>query len=59
MAELEATADQEIAPVEPERIPEEQRCTGFCEVELGFCLPAACQEASRCLHCDYVMIEEE
>ena len=59
MAKLEAESDQEKPAAEPERIPDAYRCTGFAEVELGFSFPVACREASRCLHCDYVPLEDE
>jgi NADH-quinone oxidoreductase subunit F len=58
MAELEAGADEERPAAEVSTIPESYRRSGFSEVELGFSLPVACREAGRCLHCDYVMIEE-
>jgi hypothetical protein len=59
MAALEEGADQEIPATVAPKIPDTYRCSGFSEVELGFSFPLACREASRCLHCDYVMIEEE
>ena len=59
MAKLEETSEQEIAPAEAGEIPEAYRRSGFAEVELGFSLPLACREATRCLHCDYVAIEED
>lgn len=59
LAELEAAAEQErpanICPV----IGDDYRRSGFAEVEMGYSLPVACREASRCLHCDYIPIEEE
>lgn len=49
---------EEVRPAEPpQRIPEAYRCSGFCEVELGYSMAAACREASRCLHCDFEVIE--
>jgi len=59
MAVLEETADQEKPPAEVPRIPDAYRRSGFSEVELGYPLPVACREAARCLHCDYVLLEEE
>jgi pyruvate/2-oxoglutarate dehydrogenase complex dihydrolipoamide dehydrogenase (E3) component len=59
MTQLEETADEERPPVEVTKIPDAYRRSGFSEVEGGFSLPAACREASRCLHCDYVMVEDE
>jgi len=44
-------------PEEP-TVPVEQRKSGFCEVELGLCEGAACQEARRCLRCDLEYEEE-
>ena len=58
MAKLEETSEQEIAAAEPGQIPDAYR-SGFAEVELGFSFPLACREATRCLHCDYVAIEED
>jgi len=58
MAALEEAGDEE-KPAEPVPcLAEAQRRGGFSEVELGYTLAAACREASRCLHCDYVMVEE-
>lgn len=59
MAQLEETADEERPPAEVPRIPDTYRRSGFAEVELGYSLPTACREAGRCLHCDYLVIEEE
>jgi NADH-quinone oxidoreductase subunit F len=59
MEALEAASEEEKPAAEVPRIPDEYRRGGFSEVELGFTLPVACREASRCLHCDYVMVEEE
>ncbi|MCX7598649.1 MAG: FAD-dependent oxidoreductase [Armatimonadetes bacterium] len=59
MAKLEEMGEQEMPPVQPRRIPDDCRCAGFAEVELGFPRELACLEAQRCLHCDYEMVEEE
>jgi len=59
MAQLEETADEEKPAAEVATISDAYRRSGFSEVELGFTLPVACREATRCLHCDYVMVEEE
>jgi NADH-quinone oxidoreductase subunit F len=59
MAALEETGDQERPAAQVPKIPDSYRYSGFAEVELGFSVPVACREASRCLHCDYVMIEED
>jgi NADH-quinone oxidoreductase subunit F len=59
MEQLEQAADEERPPAEPQVIPDEYRRSGFAEIELGYSFPVACREATRCLHCDYVMIEEE
>jgi NADH-quinone oxidoreductase subunit F len=59
MAALEAAAEEERAAAQVPKIPDSYRYSGFAEVELGFSVPVACREASRCLHCDYVMMEEE
>jgi NADH-quinone oxidoreductase subunit F len=59
MAQLEETADEEIPAADVPKIPDAYRRSGFSEVELGYTLPVACREATRCLHCDYVMVEEE
>jgi len=59
MAALEeAATEEEPAPAVP-RVSDAYRRSGFCEVELGYSMPVACREASRCLHCDFVLIEEE
>ena len=59
MAALEESGDEEKPATESPRIPDAYRRTGFSEVELGYSAPVACREASRCLHCDYLLIEEE
>ncbi len=59
MASLEENAEEERPPVDSPRIPDAYRRTGFSEVELGYSVPVACREAARCLHCDYLLIEEE
>ena len=59
MLELEASADQEKPANVGQTIPEAYRRSGFAEVELGYSLPVACREASRCLHCDYIPMEAE
>ena len=59
MASLEEGADEERPAAEAGHIPEAYRRTGFSEVELGYSAPVACREASRCLHCDFLLIEEE
>jgi NADH-quinone oxidoreductase subunit F len=59
MAALEEGGDEEKPATESPRIPDAYRRTGFSEVELGYSAPVACREASRCLHCDYLLIEEE
>jgi NADH-quinone oxidoreductase subunit F len=55
---LEAGADEEIPRTPVPVIADEQRLCSFCEVELGFSADAALREASRCLHCDYILVEE-
>jgi NADH-quinone oxidoreductase subunit F len=59
LAALEETADEEIPTTPSPRIADEERVCSFREVELGYSVDMACREASRCLHCDYVMVEEE
>ncbi len=59
LAALEENGDEERAPAEVPCIPDAYRRSGFAEVEMGYSLPVACREAARCLHCDYVAIEEE
>jgi NADPH-dependent glutamate synthase beta subunit-like oxidoreductase len=59
MERLEAVADDEVPAVEPREIADEQRCSSFAEVECGLTVEQACREASRCLHCDYVVLEDE
>ena len=56
---LEETADEEKPVAEVPRIPDAYRRSGFSEVEQGYSVPVACREAARCLHCDYVMLQEE
>ncbi len=58
MAALEEATEEEPA-AEPQRVSDAYRRSGFCEVELGYSMPVACREASRCLHCDFVVVEEE
>jgi NADH-quinone oxidoreductase subunit F len=58
MAALEAASEEERAAAQVPKIPDSYRYTGFAEVELGFSVPVACREASRCLHCDYVLTQE-
>ena len=59
LLELEATADQERPANDTPLIPDAYRRSGFAEVELGYSLPVACREATRCLHCDYIPMEAE
>jgi NADH-quinone oxidoreductase subunit F len=59
LAALEASADEEIPATPAPLIADEERVGSFREVELGYSVDMACREASRCLHCDYVMVEEE
>jgi formate dehydrogenase major subunit len=59
MEQLEQMADEEVPMAAVPMIPDAYRCTGFSEIELGYSFPTACREAARCLHCDYVTIEEE
>ncbi len=57
MAQFEAAAEEEIAAAQAPKIPDSYRRSGFAEVEQGLSLPVACREATRCLHCDCVLIE--
>ncbi|MBM3498450.1 MAG: 4Fe-4S ferredoxin, partial [Armatimonadetes bacterium] len=59
LAALEAAADEEIPATPAALIADAERTCSFCEVELGYTADMAHREASRCLHCDYVMVEEE
>lgn len=59
LIQLEERAEEEQPAAKPQRIPDAYRCRGFAEVELGFSFPVACREASRCLHCDYVPLEQD
>jgi NADH-quinone oxidoreductase subunit F len=59
MAALEEETEQEKPATESPKIPDAARRGSFSEVELGYSAPVACREASRCLHCDYLLIEEE
>ncbi|MBM3475646.1 MAG: NADH-quinone oxidoreductase subunit NuoF [Armatimonadetes bacterium] len=59
LAALEETADEEIPATVSAHIADEERVCTFREVELGYSVDMAYREASRCLHCDYVMVEEE
>jgi len=59
MAALEEGVDEDRPPADVPKIPESYRRSGFAEVELGFSLPVACREASRCLHCDYEVLQDE
>ncbi len=59
MDRLEEVADEAVGPVEVRKIADEQRCSSFAEVEIGLTVAQACREAQRCLHCDYVPIEDE
>ncbi len=59
LIEMESIADEERPRTPVPCIPDAYRTSGFAEVEQGYSLPAACREAARCLHCDYVAIEEE
>jgi hypothetical protein len=59
MERLEEAADEEIPAVEARKIGDEQRCSSFAEVEIGLTVAQACREASRCLHCDYVPVEDD
>jgi len=58
MAAVEAAQEEERPPAQVPKLPEAARLTGFAEVELGLSVPVACREAARCLHCDYVLVEE-
>ncbi len=58
MAAVEAAQEEERPPAQVPKIAEAARLGGFAEVELGFSVPVACREAARCLHCDYVLVEE-
>jgi NADH-quinone oxidoreductase subunit F len=58
MAALEESEDEEKPSEAVPCLADAERCINFAEVELGYTLPVACREASRCLHCDYVLIEE-
>lgn len=59
MAQLEAAAEEERPPTPVGYIPDAYRRSGFSEVEVGYSLPAACREAARCLHCDYILLETQ
>ena len=52
-------ADQERPANSCPVISDQYRRSGFTEVEIGYSLPVACREATRCLHCDYVPLEEQ
>jgi len=58
MDRLEATADEEIPATPVPTLADEERVVSFAEVELGYSPELACREASRCLHCDFVLVEE-
>ncbi|MBP8952813.1 MAG: NADH-quinone oxidoreductase subunit NuoF [Armatimonadetes bacterium] len=58
LAALE-TGEEERPPTPVPCIPDSYRRTGFAEVETGYSVPVACREAARCLHCDYIAIEED
>lgn len=59
LAQLEETGAEEMPAAPVPTIPDSYRRSGFAEVELGYSVPVACREAARCLHCDYVVIEDE
>jgi NADPH-dependent glutamate synthase beta subunit-like oxidoreductase len=59
LAALEAGSDEEIPAIPAALIADDERVRSFTEVELGYSVDLACREATRCLHCDYVMVEEE
>ena len=58
LEQLESGSDEDRPAVAIRKIPCEERCDSFVEVEQRLTASGAICEASRCLHCDYEAIEE-